>query len=100
MSTTELEKDLLKVAEKKTKELELITLLLDKSVNTDFSPNTQQDYHFAAYWTSQAFKYYHMASFASESFYAKTAKSYQQKAETVSVDVKEFFTKNSDNYVF
>ena len=101
MNKTELEKDLLKVAEKKKKELELINLLLDKSTNLEFSDDTQQNYHFAAYWTSQAFKYYDIvATFASESFYAKAAKEYQQKAEEASIEAKEFFTKNSDNYVF
>jgi len=40
-----------------TRELKLLTLLLDKSVNTkDFSEETRRLNHFCAYWYSQYLK--------------------------------------------
>jgi hypothetical protein len=39
-----------------TRELKLLTLLLDKSVNTSLSEETRRNNHFCAYWYSQYLK--------------------------------------------
>ena len=39
-----------------TRELKLLTLLLDKSVNTSLSEETRRTNHFCAYWYSQYMK--------------------------------------------
>lgn len=39
-----------------TRELKLLTLLLDKSVNTSLSEETRRTNHFCAYWYSQYLK--------------------------------------------
>ena len=39
-----------------TRELKLLTLLLDKSVNISLSEETRRNNHFCAYWYSQYLK--------------------------------------------